>query len=420
MIMLLRKLIQLSMLTLVLSGCTNLPTLLSQPHVENTSEIITDASDNQGSVLGKSATVEEQEQNSEVDAVRIEPVKTSSVTAKELNEGVGLVPGPFRVQVGDRLRVLIWGHPDLGHVSDVYSNGSITLPLVGEVFVSNRTLSEVKELITGRLKQYETYDSSRLREGDQIRIGIWGYPELTTDLLIQSNGVVYAPLVGEVKVLGREIKEINQEITEKLSELIVDPVVTVQPIKGVGRQLVVDPVVSVLPESVRERRVSVIGQVAAPGLYPIRDSLTVIEALTSANFLRSGALNSVIVIRGYNTPNPEYKRLRIKDFISGKATTNQNLYLVDQDVVIVPKRFITKVDHFVQDFLVSVTPIFTFWSAGYAALAAKDSREILRDINNANSAAGLNTSIDLGLLNTQSTANSLLDASLDSLTNSQP
>jgi len=108
----------------------------------------------------------------------------------------------------------------------------------------------------------------------------------------------------------------------------------------------------------------------------------------------------------------------MKDFINGKAQTNQNIYLVDQDVVIVPKRFITKVDHFVQDFLVSVIPVFTFWSAGFNALAAKDSREILRDINNANSATA-DTSIDLDILSTQATANSLLDASLDSLLDAQ-
>jgi len=415
--MFVNKILKLCCIALLLSGCATTYNPFAQPKSAQTSLAL----DKTGRQLTDAVNDSDESVSDPIPALQstpIEPVDNPSIAVKELNDDVGLVPGAFRVRVGDRLRVLIWGHPDLGHISTVYPNGSITLPLVGEVFVNNRTLTEVKDLITARLKQYESYDSTNLREGDQIRVGIWGYPELTTDLLIQSNGVVYAPLVGEIQVLNRNINDIDKEITKKLADLIVDPVVTVQPIKSVGRQLIVDPVVSVLPESVRERRISVIGQVALPGVYSIQDSLTVLEALTRANFQRSGALNSVVVIRGYNTPNPEYKRLRMKDFINGKAQTNQNIYLVDQDVVIVPKRFITKVDHFVQDFLVSVIPVFTFWSAGFNALAAKDSREILRDINNANSATA-DTSIDLDILSTQATANSLLDASLDSLLDAQ-
>lgn len=357
------------------------------------------------------AVHEEGAENVEQDDVyapKYERPKFEKIKAKELEENVGLEPGPFTVKVGDRLRVLVWGHPELAHVADVHPNGSITLPLSGELYVEGLTLPEIVAKVQSKLIKYTTYQSRALNEGDQIAFGIWGYPELQTTTIIQPGGIIHAPLIGEVQVVGRTIPEIRGEIQKRTSEYIEDPIVSMQPLV-VGRKILSDPVVSVLPESTRPRRVSIIGEVTVPGQYPIESSLTVVELLAAARYLDSGALNSVIVIRDYQSEQPKYKKLKIKSFLMGRSKQNQNIYLTDRDIVIVPKRLITKVGDFVQDFVVNTAPVLQYMNAAYQAAYAKDTKEIVQRVNRLDGRAERKADIDEGELS----LGSLLDQRLD-------
>lgn len=58
----------------------------------------------------------------------------------------------YRLGIGDRLRVTVFGHDDLSGEFEVSSNGSITLPLIGEVGAANLTLTELEQKITGKLR----------------------------------------------------------------------------------------------------------------------------------------------------------------------------------------------------------------------------------------------------------------------------
>jgi len=58
----------------------------------------------------------------------------------------------YRLGIGDRLRVTVFGHDDLSGEFEVSSNGSITLPLIGEVGAANVTLTELEQKITGKLR----------------------------------------------------------------------------------------------------------------------------------------------------------------------------------------------------------------------------------------------------------------------------
>ncbi len=81
-------------------------------------------------------------------------------------------------------------------------------------------------------------------------------PDLTTETRISERGTITFPLVGEISLAGLAPVDAEARIAEKL-------------IKG---KFVLKPQVSLNVIRVRSRQVSVLGQVARPGRYPLDDT----------------------------------------------------------------------------------------------------------------------------------------------------
>lgn len=58
----------------------------------------------------------------------------------------------YRLGTGDELGVTVFGHPDLSGKFHVGSNGTIAMPLIGEVRVAQMTLRQAEQQIVSRLK----------------------------------------------------------------------------------------------------------------------------------------------------------------------------------------------------------------------------------------------------------------------------
>src|SRR5213592_432312 len=95
-----------------------------------------------------------------------------------------------------------------------------------------------------------------LGEGDSIRITVFQNPDLTTETRISQRGTISFPLVGEIWLAGLTPVGAEARIAEHL-------------IKG---KFVLKPQVSLNVVRVRSRQVSVLGQVARPGRYPLDDT----------------------------------------------------------------------------------------------------------------------------------------------------
>lgn len=95
-----------------------------------------------------------------------------------------------------------------------------------------------------------------LGEGDSIRITVFQNPDLTTETRISERGTITFPLVGEISLTGLTPAGAEARIAEHL-------------VKG---KFLVKPQVSVNLVQVRSRQVSVLGQVARPGRYPLDDT----------------------------------------------------------------------------------------------------------------------------------------------------
>jgi polysaccharide export outer membrane protein len=122
-----------------------------------------------------------------------------------------------------------------------------------------------------------------LGEGDSIRITVFQNPDLTTETRISERGTITFPLVGEVSLAGLTPAGAETRIAEHL-------------IKG---KFVLKPQVSLNIVRVRSRQVSVLGQVARPGRYPLDDTssnLTDILAL-AGGVSPTGDDNVTVMVR---------------------------------------------------------------------------------------------------------------------------
>jgi len=102
-----------------------------------------------------------------------------------------------------------------------------------------------------------------LRPGDAIRVAVWQEPDLTGEYTVDQNGVVVFPLIGKRQVTGISADSLEQRLTADYLEYLESPSVDV----------------TVL------RRISILGEVRQPGLYPVDLTMNVTDALALAGGL---------------------------------------------------------------------------------------------------------------------------------------
>lgn len=82
-------------------------------------------------------------------ALPAEPIAPQSVTS--LAVGLAKVDSDYRLGVADKVRIIVFDEPSLSGEFLVNANGSLSMPLIGEVPVAGSTASAVTEAIKRRL-----------------------------------------------------------------------------------------------------------------------------------------------------------------------------------------------------------------------------------------------------------------------------
>lgn len=119
----------------------------------------------------------------------------------------------------------------------------------------------------------------RLGAGDRILIRVFGEDDLSLDTLVANSGVLNYPFLGELKVMGLTIAELEKNIDA-----------------GLRGDYLVNPNVNI---SITEYRPFFIqGQVTQPGAYPFQPGLNVSKAITIASgFTERAARRKLYIIR---------------------------------------------------------------------------------------------------------------------------
>ena len=124
----------------------------------------------------------------------------------------------------------------------------------------------------------------RLGTGDQLRITVFGHEDLSMETVeVDSGGRITMPLAGDLRVVGRTQREVEQSIVEALSpEYLKNPVVSV--------------------EVLEHRAFYIIGEVADPGPYPYTGGMRVINAVAMAGGFTYRAVEDEFVIQRDGQP----------------------------------------------------------------------------------------------------------------------
>jgi polysaccharide biosynthesis/export protein len=161
-------------------------------------------------------------------------------------------------------------------------------------------------------------DSFVIGNDDVLAVNVWKEAEISRTVTVRSDGKISLPLVGEVQASAKTPKQLEAEISTKLSGFIAEPAVTV------------------IVQEIRSQRFNILGQVTHPGSYVLNNSTTVLDAIALGGGLRDFAKQkSILILR----ERPDKTQMRFafnyKDVIKGQHP-EQNIKLEPGDTVVVP------------------------------------------------------------------------------------
>jgi len=117
-------------------------------------------------------------------------------------------------------------------------------------------------------------------EGDVLKITVYDHEDLTQTVRVTSDGTVRLSLLGQVPVGGMPVTK----AAEKITALYADG-------------YLVNPQVNVFIEEYRSGKVTILGQIATPGLYELRHQMTLLELISSAGGLTDDAGRTATIKR---------------------------------------------------------------------------------------------------------------------------
>lgn len=158
----------------------------------------------------------------------------------------------------------------------------------------------------------------RIQPGDKLDVMVWKEPDLTKEVLVSPDGRISFPLTGNISVKGKSLAQVEQEIANRISGYIPDPVVTVSAKELAGH------------------KIFVIGKVNKPGEYVVNRDVDVMQALSMAGGVTSFAdINDITVLRRDDAGKQKSIPFRYGDIEDGNDLT-QNIVLQAGDVIVVP------------------------------------------------------------------------------------
>ena len=157
-----------------------------------------------------------------------------------------------------------------------------------------------------------------LGPGDELFIDIWGASETTYQLVISPEGSINVSNVGPITVSGLTIEEAKERLLNRLSTIYSG-------LKGPDKTTYMQVTLG----DIRSIKVSIVGEVSAPGTYTLSSLSSVFNALYAAGGPNNeGSYRSIKVLRDGSV----YQRVDLYEFLSS-GDLSDNIILKDQDII---------------------------------------------------------------------------------------
>jgi polysaccharide export outer membrane protein len=152
--------------------------------------------------------------------------------------------------------------------------------------------------------------------GDLLNVLVWDQEKMSARVRVRNDGRVSLPFLDDVNVDG------------------MTPVALARSLEGRLKQFIVTPQVTVVVEEAKPLSVSVLGQVAQPGLYNLDPGAGVAQALAAAGGLRDFARKDRVYLLRSGVVTTTRIRMTYDDVTAGKGSAS-SLRLRSGDVVVV-------------------------------------------------------------------------------------
>jgi len=164
----------------------------------------------------------------------------------------------------------------------------------------------------------------RLQAGDEIALQIYREPALSGTFKLDPAGDVRHSLAGAIPLAGKTVAEAETFIAEKLDQ-----------------DYLVNPRVIVKLLTTQSSQITVLGEVKAPGVYPLPfgGTTTLLQAIAGAGgFTDLASPDRVRIVRKLPNGRQTTLKIRVSDLLDGKGK-QQDVPLEPNDVVMVPEVF---------------------------------------------------------------------------------
>jgi polysaccharide biosynthesis/export protein len=248
---------------------------------------------------------------------------------------------PYRLTAGDTIRISSATLPALNRTLQIEPDGMLTAPRIGRIRAAGETIESLREalveLARATIQEPELQIMavklfSPLDEFQSSISGLQTHGELAYFARVSPDGTVQVPAIETVPAAGLTLGELQREAEARFSNVL----------EGVH--------VTVLLQARAASRVTVLGEVVRSGRYGMEQPVSVRNAISLAGGWINGAdLKHVIVLRRDEQWRLIATCLDLKNDLNGRSIENNNeIWLRDGDIVLVPKTSLKRFDDAVQ------------------------------------------------------------------------
>ena len=285
--------------------------------------------------LGPVPDFQEWAQGEYVGRARLPHVPTYRLRVDDVLEFVFRVtrdetPNAYEINVGDEVSVESATNTNLRRTLVVLPDGTITLPLLGQVRAASLTVPQLRDELEKGYKKYYKVPAITVTpvkvdtQLEDLRYTVSGRSGFGGQVLtgrVTPEGTIQLPVVRSVPAQGLTLDEFARELNQRFNEQI----------EGIE-------VVPVLTQRA-PRFVYVLGEVRQPGRYPLQAPTTVMQAIAMAGSYNVGAhISSIVIFRRGDDWRLIATVINLRNAMLGKVPCPAGeIWVSDADLIIVPK-----------------------------------------------------------------------------------
>lgn len=275
------------------------------------------------------------------------------------------IPNSYEINVGDEVTVESATDKDLKRTLVVLPDGTITLPLLGQVRAAHLTVPQLRDELENLYEKFYKVPAvtvtpikvdTQLEDLRYTVGGRSGFGGQVRSGRITPEGTIQLPAVGSVPAQGLTLDEFRVELNERFAEKI----------EGIE----VMPVLMVRAP----RYVYVLGEVKNPGRYTLEAPTTVMQAIALAGSWNNGAhLTQIVVLRRADDWRLIATVVDLRAAMLGRRPCPEGeIWVSDSDLIIVPKSKLLRTNNIIElVFTKGIYGIFPFsGNASYTYLSS--------------------------------------------------